>query len=418
MRRARPVRWARPVLRARPVFRALLPCLLTSGLQLAGGPARGGEWSGYVALEGRWFPSPPVAADQADHRHSLSLSFQPEYYDTWDEGNQSLTFTPFLRYDQRDSERTHVDLRELYWQQVGRGWELSLGLRKLFWGVTESQHLVDIINQTDLVEDPDGEQKLGQPMVNLSLIRAWGTLDLLLLTGFRERTFPGEDGRLRTSPRIDPDRARYESAAEQGHVDWAVRWSHAIGDWDLGLAHFSGTGREPRLLPGLDELGEPVLLPLYEQIEQTSLDIQATKGGWLWKLEAISRRSRRERFHAAIGGFEYTFGDLQGSGIDLGVLAEYLYDERDERATTPFENDLFLATRLAFNDVQDTNLLAGGTVDLDTGAIFLDIQGNRRLGQSWRLNLKLRAFANVPETDLNYTLHRDDYLQLELARYF
>ncbi len=35
----------------------------------------------------------------------------------------------------------------------------------MYWGVAESNHLVDIINQTDAVESFDGEEKLGQPMV-------------------------------------------------------------------------------------------------------------------------------------------------------------------------------------------------------------------------------------------------------------
>ena len=51
-----------------------------------------------------------------------------------------------------------------------------MGIDKVFWGVIESRHLVDYINQTDGVEDVDGEDKLGQPMINLGLQRDWGDL--------------------------------------------------------------------------------------------------------------------------------------------------------------------------------------------------------------------------------------------------
>lgn len=396
----------------------LLPPLVGLGLLLAPGPGRAGEWSGYVAFESRGFPSDPVTADQASDSGSLSLSFQPEYYKEWQDGDQSFVFTGFWRYDRQDSQRSHADVRELYWRKVAAGWELCAGVRKLFWGVTESRHLVDVLNQTDLVEDLDGEEKLGQPMVELSLIRDWGTLDVFLLTGFRERTFPGAEGRIRTSPRVDPEPASYESAAGRSHVDWAVRWSHSLGDWDLGLAHFSGTGREPRLVPGSNASEELVLRPFYEQIDQTSLDLQATRGGWLWKLEAISRRDSKERFAAAVGGFEFTFGNVKRSGIDVGLLAEYLYDGRSEAATTPLADDVFLAVRLAFNDVQDTQLLAGAIVDRETGASFFDLQGSRRLGRGFKLIVKARAFTGVPASDLMYTGRRDDYVQLEIARYF
>ncbi len=398
----------------------LRPTLLIGlGLLLArGGSLAASDWSGHVAVETRGFASRPVGADQATHSGSISFSLQPEYFREWAGGDQLFLFTGFFRYDARDGERTHADLRDLYWQAVGRSWELSVGVRTVFWGVTESQHLVDIINQTDLVEDIDGEEKLGQPMARLSWFGAWGTFDVYLLPGFRERTFPGADGRLRTSPRVDPDAARYESGAGREHVDWALRWFRTLGDWDLGVAHFSGTGREPRLVPGLDRSREPVLKPFYEQIDQTSLDLQVTKGGWLWKLESISRRDLRERFGAATGGFEYTFADLRGSGADVGVLGEYLYDERGERAPTPFQDDLFVATRLALNDVQDTRLLAAATIDRDSGATFLDLQGSRRLGADFRLSAKLRAFLDVPEADRYQAIARDDYLELEIARYF
>ena len=170
----------------------------------------GGEWSGYLAGQLRWFPhtNAPV-----DWHAGLSLAAEPEYYRVWDGGSQSLTFRPFLRLDQRDPSRTHADLRELLWIRSGAGWELRAGVGKAFWGVTESVHLVDIINQTDLVENPDGEQKLGQPMLKLSLERDWGIWDLFLLPGFRERTFPGSEGRLGPRPTVDTGAAIYESGA-------------------------------------------------------------------------------------------------------------------------------------------------------------------------------------------------------------
>ena len=151
-------------------------------------------------------------------------------------------------------------------------YEWTVGVSKVFWGVAESQHLVDIINQTDLVENIDQEDKLGQPMVNLSLIRDWGTVDLFVLSYFRERTFPGSKGRLGPRPTVDTGAAIHESGAGGRRTDLALRWSHSLGDYDLGLAWFHGTSREPRLLPRLGPGGEASLIPLYEVIDHFSLD--------------------------------------------------------------------------------------------------------------------------------------------------
>ena len=44
---------------------------------------------------------------------------------------------------------------------------------------------------------------------------------------------------------------------------------------------------------------------------------------------------------------------------------EYLYDGRDsfEAPVTSFDDDVFVGTRIALNDVQDTSMLIVGVVD-------------------------------------------------------
>ena len=69
------------------------------------------------------------------------------------------------------------------YQRVFDGAELRAGIGRVFWGVTESYHLVDVINQTDLVENVDRKDKLGQPLVNFTLVRDWGALESLRPAG-------------------------------------------------------------------------------------------------------------------------------------------------------------------------------------------------------------------------------------------
>jgi len=111
------------------------------------------EWRGQVSAEYRGFAR--TGLDPGQHRGYASLAAQPEFWVDWQGGRQSLTFTPFYRRDQYDRERTHGDVRELLWLYGGRGFELRAGIGKVFWGVTETQHLVDVVNQIDFVENPD-----------------------------------------------------------------------------------------------------------------------------------------------------------------------------------------------------------------------------------------------------------------------
>ncbi len=368
-----------------------------------------------LELEGRAFPESP--ADPRQQNYGTSVALRAKYDVDWANGDQLLEVEPFFRYDPNDPSRTHFDFRMLSWTLIRDLWELRIGFRTVFWGVTESQHLVDIINQTDLAESPDGEEKLGQPMANLALILDWGTLEFFVMPFFRERTFPGVGGRLRFQPAVRPDLATYQSGAGRNRVDWAIRWYHTIGAWDIGVSHFSGTSREPLLAPQQGG-GETVLAPYYPLINQTGLDLQRTGEAWVWKLEAITRSGFGHRYLAFTGGFERTLVGILGSSADLGLLAEYLYDSRGSRATTPFQNDLFLGTRVAFNDVQGSELLTGAIVDLESGALLFSVEGSRRLTESWSLALEARAFLNSRGGLPLSAFRRDHYLELAFSRHF
>lgn len=367
-----------------------------------------------LGLEARGFLHDPAYPDQEGS--GLSLSIEPEIDYAVPGGK--IRFMPYARLDQRDDERSHADVRELSLRLRKNNLDLLAGIGRVFWGTTEAVHLVDIVNQTDLVENPDGEDKLGQPLLNLSWTTPIGVWSGFVLPGFRERTLPGAEGRLRAPlPYKDHGDASYESRREDHHVDLAARWSLSRGALDLGLSHFSGTAREPRFEQDLDG-ASPVLRPVYDLIEQTGLDLNLVRGGWIWKLETVHQHSRVESYSAAAGGFEYTFASVLGSAWDAGALAEFLWDGRGGSSPSPFQKDLFVGTRLAANDVAGTELLAGAVIDLEREGMFGNLEASRRLGPSGKLTVELRLFGPADAVDPLYVLRRDDYLQVEYTHYF
>lgn len=373
------------------------------------------ELSGYVAGEGNIFFNDPLFPGQK--KNNFSFAIQPEYYNEWENGS-SFIFVPFGRLDRADSRRSHFDVRELNYLWLAERWELRVGVGKVFWGTTEFVHLVDIINQTDLIENIDAEDKLGQPMIHLSIPGDWGTLDLFAMPYFRERTFPGTRGRLRTALAVETDNPRYESSKEEWHQDFAVRYSHTIGNWDFGIYHFKGTGREPTLLSALDSSGKDILIPFYEQINQTGLDLQLVEGEWLWKLEAIYRTGQGDSFFSGVGGFEYTLVGIAETGMDLGIIGELAYDDRGDAASTASENDVMFGLRISVNDAAGSELLAGIVQDMTSFSHSVSIEANRRFGNNWKATVEGWAFFNQPENDLFYSLRDDDFIRLELAYYF
>ena len=393
--------------------------LLAVALSLAA-PVAAAESSWDLAasldLQTRLFARDARWQGQAEQAGQFSLAATGEARWRNARGNQRASLIGFLRWDDVDEDRRLADLREAYWAWEGRDVELLIGANTVFWGVTESVHLVDIVNQSDLAGDIDGEDKLGQPMLNLAVQRDWGLLSLYVMPYFRERTYPGADGRLRPALPIDTDRPVYESSQGRHHVDVALRYSHYFGDFDIGLSAFTGTSREARLTLAPEGTS---LLPNYDLIGQFGIDLQYTRDAWLWKFEAIVRDGYSHTFAAAVGGFEYTLFQVRDSSADLGLLLEYQHDGRNElEPPTIADNDVFVGTRLALNDSQDTSLLAGVAYDVESGETFVNIEAERRIGEDWVFELRARGFSGAGPGDLGYAFANDDYVQLQLSKFF
>ena len=375
-------------------------------------PAMCQELSGYIQLEVTGFASNPLWSGQ--NRNNISISTQPEFYKVWEKSGSSFTLVPFARFDKMDPERSHVDIRELNYLWVNKAWELRVGIGKIFWGTTEFVHLVDIINQTDAVESLEGTEKLGQPMVNLTIPRNWGVVDIFYLPFFRERTFPGRQGRLRFPIVVDTNNAIYESSQKQHHTDFALRYSHSIGNWDFGISHFMGTGRDPTLILKSNQHGELKLTPFYHQINQTGLDLQFIGGKWLYKLEALYRTGQGEDFIASVAGLEYTFSNRK----DLTLFTEWAYDTRRKKATTPYQNDIVAGFHLRMNDPSNTNFSSGIIHDLDHSSNALKMEGSRRIGSNLKMAIESWIFFNLNDKDMLYGFRDDDFIRLKLSYYF
>ncbi|MDF1691375.1 MAG: hypothetical protein P1U47_03305 [Zhongshania sp.] len=378
------------------------------------------ELLGYIGIQGRTYPM--SAAEQAQGSETLSAVIAPEWFRQWNDGDDSFNIKAFYRYDSLDEERSHGDLREFYWQHVGADWELSVGINTVFWGVTESQQLVDIINQTDFVESADGEDKLGQPMIHFASIKGWGVIDVFILPQFRPRQFAGEAGRLRSTPATVNNQEFYQSSKKENHIDYALRWSHYLGDWNLGLSWFQGTSREP-LYQAISHNGGIALAAYYPLIEQSGIDAQYISGNWLWKLEAIHRRgighSPAEDLSASTAGFEYTFTGINRRFWDLGLLLEYSWDSRSTAQAGIFQNDLFTGGRLSLNDIASSEILFGLSQDLDDAqSRSAVIEASTRIGDTVRLVGELYHFHSTRSDDPLYMIRRDSYLELGLEFYF
>jgi len=367
--------------------------------------------------EFRYFVSEAQFNDQFNGFQS-SIILQPTFRIQSVSKMNQFMFIAFFRLDGRDNNRTYTDIRESYWRHIYNDWSLLVGIDRVFWGVTESNHLIDIINQADLIDNIDAVEKMGQPMIKLSVQKEWGDLRLLIMPQFRERSYPSMQGRLRPQSLVDQE-AIYNNSDGQNHVDVALRYSHYIRDCDFGIYYFSGIGREPRLL---QNAAADRLIAYYDLINQIAVDVQFTNESWLWKFESYGRSQNNDGFIAALGGFEYTYYQINRRSADLGFLMEYSYDgrnnDRNDAPPTLFDNDLFLAARLVMNNTQDSEMLMGLVIDLDNQASIFTIEAKHRIGNSWKIELASKWFLHTQNDIVLSPLKKDSFIKIRISKYF
>ncbi|CZF83748.1 hypothetical protein [Grimontia marina] len=365
---------------------------------------------GEVSFQQRQFAETGVLGQS---KSQTLITLEPEWYWETEEGNTSFVFSPSFRWDSLDDGRTHGDIREALLRYYDSNYEIRAGIGIVFWGVTESQHLVDVINQTDAAAAIDGEVKLGQPMISVGWELDESVLDIYLLPYFRQRTFASNGGRL-AIPGWDKVEPVYESPREEHYPDVAARYAVTFDQWDVGVSVFHGTNRDPYFVQDLSNN----VKPYYALMTQFSLDVQAAFGDWIWKAEGI-RRFSEESNTALTVGFEYTLVGVNDGMTDVGLLMEYLYDSRADDAPVAGQNDVFAGLRWVLNDIDGTEMLVGGTLDIDnTDSMTVRVEASGRLSNDWSWSANGWLFNSDTENDPLAALERDDFVEVSVNWYF
>lgn len=316
------------------------------------------------------------------------------------------------RYDENDSELRYLDFQKLKYEYFFNELEFKIGNDIIFWGVNETFNIVDIINQSNLAEDLAGTKKLGQTMASLSYSHDYGKFDMYLMSNFQERLFSGGNGLPRLVMEIDKNTVTYESSAKDKKLDFAIRYSTVLDDLDIGLSHFYGNNRAPELKANSSTLKFD---PFYSIVSQTGLDIQSTKGSWLYKLESISAKNGSERYFSAAGGIEYTFYGIQNTQSDLGIIIEYIFDDR---SNSPLNNDGVIGLRWNKNDIKSTTFLAGLLIDMHGNSTRLQSEFEQRIADDLKLFVDFSINGNINQADFGYQFKEDSKMTVKIAKYF
>lgn len=377
-------------------------------------PAQGQTVRGSVGGETRIYPETPLFPDQDSNDVQASAYFIVNA--SADVGEARFDMELFGRFAPDAARELSGDVRQAFVRlQRGKA-EWKLGVLSETWGVLEAWNPVDIINQRDLAEDFQGDVKLGQPGMMLTLQLDGATLSVFGTGVARERRFARHEDRFRVLPAaiVDED-------LEDGR--WAptgaIRAEIPVGALNLVVSQFLGTAREPALRPVIGPNGLEGFRAFYGRISQTSIDAEYVVGDSVLKAELIHQRGDAGPFWGGGIGIETSFSKFAGGLGDLTLYAEAYADSRnDDVPLTPFQRDVFIGARYSFNDTGDTLLDLRHTYDLEWRSSLVELRASRRLFSDFVLSFAFLQTLNEARDPALSTLARDAQFKLRLARFF
>lgn len=336
--------------------------------------------------------------------HQVSIALSAHVEASSERNNMVYTVHPFLRFDERDDERTNFDFRELKATIVTPKWQASFGFDQVHWGVMENHHLVDIVNQTDYNESPNGEDKLGQPMFRLGINIKDALLEAMILIGYREAAMPTPGARFSFENDYSYE---YEGWGEEYHPDVALRYSKSIKNIDVGVSYFGGHSRTPELIT--PDVGPPVWH--VNLVDQVSVDIKADLNRVEFKAEVLYKIVEDKSTRAVVLGSEFKL--IQNQNIAVNLLAEYSWDQHGKNAfDNSFQNDIFAGVRVTLKGLNDSEILIGHNYDFYFGSQHGFVQAKVNVTKVLSVGLEGWWFNVSADDYANKTFNGDNMIQL------
>jgi len=393
------------------------------------------ESRGEIALEGRVFEGDQVASTN-DEGAGVATRLEAKRFS----GALDLKGRVFGRVDHWDPTRSQVFVEEAWGGTRSGDWSLRVGPQLLTWTATEAFHPADIINSRNLDSNLEYFEKIGEPMALGGWSPGGWTVQGLLMPARLDPYLPQPSSRLSFAPEgVTLGEALWltrsgEVTRRNYGLQWGARVARSLEGADVALH-----------LVRHDDRSQPVIVvdpatgafhPLYLPVTQLGGTYQHALGGVLLKIESAYRwfelpdaptvygPIERSNHGILAVGLEYGWSHDSGSESTALIEGQAVAGAGDaERAAlSPFQRDVLVGWRHAFNDELGRELLATLVWDLErTREHLINLSYSQRLSDVWGMKVAARRIHAPPEgavpTGLQ-ALHRANQLALTLTRYF
>lgn len=357
----------------------------------------------------------------------------------------------FGRTDALDNRRSIVVVEEAWAQFRSGPIRLRVGADIVNWTATEAFHPADVINARNLDSEIENFEKLGEPMVAAQ----WGifegtSVQALFMPVYMKTVFPSPRSRLSFAPPgVDLNRGRRfmdrdgQFTRDDFGPQAAFRVQQVIGSADVSLHVLEHMDRTQPLVAV--DLATMQPLAIFQTVRQVGLTyVHDVGAGLLLKLEAAHRWLRNpqtptpgllfpsladvpgpfpDRDHAAVAvGLEYGLAHEGGGESTLLAEGQALIgpDKRTRAALSPFQRDVLIGYRYAFNDQDSREILFGFIFDVERPEFLVNLNYRQRIGETWSLLLGLRVFEAHGDGGEGALVPLDsaDHFRAGLIRYF
>ncbi|MFO4721074.1 malate transporter [Vibrio cholerae] len=363
---------------------------------------------GYIGLAADFYQESSPNSVCCDH-FAATMILAPRM-SWWNEQGWAVNFTPYMEYE-APSEQGFINLREANLTYAAESTEWLIGYGLVYWGVTEVYQPVNIVNQYDGRIALGYEEKMGQPMLQMRWLPEWGETQFLILPFHQTRTWREPNQRRALTKPVSSDALHPDG---EQPLDLASRVNFWQDELDIALSAFYGNSREPLLIETASEWQQS-----YAKIFQFGTELQWTKDDLLVKGEGTLKSGEGSTYGTLVAGFEYSLYGFSFSQGQLGLIAEYTWDNRDTSApATIYDNDLFLGLRWQANDVSDTELLLSGLFDLDDASQIYKLTASGRINHHWRWVAESYYLSAMANNEPMAYLSSESYLSIKAEFYF
>ncbi len=395
---------------------------------------------GEIALENRAFQK-----DEAPVTKDGNIDLFARLESRFKTGPFRAAVRIFGRADNGDSERSLIAVEEAWVGYRKSGWDLRLGAQMLNWSATEAFHPADMINSRNLDSDIESPEKLGEIMLSVRRKIGRGSLTAFVMPRYENPEFPSSKSRLSFLPAgMEVGEALWlegDGNISDGSygLQWGARFSQTISTADVSLHYIRHQDRHQPVMIADTNTGK--LRPLYLPVTDIGGTYLQVLSGWIVKLEYNYRNFdnpvdpvtfdfagsipvlQPDHSQLALGleyGWSYSNG---GEGTMIFEGQGFFGVNKNERAALhPFQRDMLVGYRHAWNDIMSREFLVTTIFDLERKREFLlNASYKQRLNDTWSVRLGVRVVDAPVKNDRPVgleALHKSNQVYMTLTKYF